>query len=131
MKLVINTLILVNALSLKSFTATAGIAAASVVGTGHAATDRALQIEPNYEYGDKRDLKHVIILMQENRSFDSYFGTMPGARGFADRYPVKQQHLKTTSGDPQSVFLQSQNGSADHQGDQEFIFLFDKPIRNF
>src|SRR5579859_3811365 len=26
-------------------------------------------------------IKHVIILMQENRSFDSYFGTYPGADG--------------------------------------------------
>jgi phospholipase C len=30
------------------------------------------------------NLKHVIILMQENRSFDEYFGTFPGARGFSD-----------------------------------------------
>ena len=27
-------------------------------------------------------IKHVIIIMQENRSFDSYFGTFPGADGF-------------------------------------------------
>jgi phospholipase C len=26
-------------------------------------------------------IKHVIVIMQENRSFDSYFGTFPGARG--------------------------------------------------
>ncbi len=26
-------------------------------------------------------IKHVIIIMQENRSFDSYFGTYPGANG--------------------------------------------------
>ncbi len=31
------------------------------------------------------DIKHVVILMQENRSFDHYFGTMPGVRGFTDR----------------------------------------------
>jgi phospholipase C len=30
------------------------------------------------------DIKHVVILMQENRSFDHYFGTLPGVRGFAD-----------------------------------------------
>jgi phospholipase C len=28
-------------------------------------------------------IKHVIIVMQENRSFDQYFGTFPGADGFA------------------------------------------------
>ena len=30
-------------------------------------------------------IKHVIIVMQENRSFDSYFGTYPGADGIAMR----------------------------------------------
>jgi phospholipase C len=28
-----------------------------------------------------RKIKHVIIVMQENRSFDTYFGTYPGADG--------------------------------------------------
>ena len=27
-------------------------------------------------------IKHVVIIMQENRSFDSYFGTFAGALGF-------------------------------------------------
>src|SRR5438552_1430780 len=26
-------------------------------------------------------IRHVVIIMQENRSFDSYFGTYPGADG--------------------------------------------------
>ena len=26
-------------------------------------------------------IRHVIVIMQENRSFDSYFGTFPGADG--------------------------------------------------
>jgi phospholipase C len=30
------------------------------------------------------DIEHVVILMQENRSFDHYFGTMSAVRGFAD-----------------------------------------------
>jgi phospholipase C len=30
------------------------------------------------------DIDHVIILMKENRSFDHYFGTMRGVRGFDD-----------------------------------------------
>ena len=30
-------------------------------------------------------IKHVIIIMQENRSFDSYFGTFPGADGLPTR----------------------------------------------
>src|SRR5512143_3806993 len=28
-------------------------------------------------------IKHIVIVMQENRSFDQYFGTFPGADGFA------------------------------------------------
>jgi len=27
-------------------------------------------------------IKHVVIIMQENRSFDSYFGTFPGGMEF-------------------------------------------------
>ena len=34
--------------------------------------------------GSIRDIKHVVILMQENRSFDHYFGTLPNVRGFSD-----------------------------------------------
>ena len=33
-------------------------------------------------------IKHVIIIMQENRSFDSYFGTYPGADGIPMRHGV-------------------------------------------
>ncbi|HEX5482746.1 MAG TPA: alkaline phosphatase family protein [Terriglobia bacterium] len=29
-------------------------------------------------------IKHVVLLMQENRSFDHYFGTMAGVRGYGD-----------------------------------------------
>ncbi len=32
-------------------------------------------------YPIKTPIKHVIVIMQENRSFDSYFGTFPGADG--------------------------------------------------
>ena len=35
-----------------------------------------------------RDVEHVVILMQENRSFDHYFGTLPGVRGFGDRVTI-------------------------------------------
>ncbi|MGA8271820.1 MAG: alkaline phosphatase family protein [Candidatus Sulfotelmatobacter sp.] len=36
-----------------------------------------------------RDIKHVVMLMQENRSFDHYFGTMAGVRGFDDPQAIK------------------------------------------
>ena len=31
-----------------------------------------------------KDVEHVVILIQENRSFDHYFGTLSGVRGFSD-----------------------------------------------
>ncbi|AVV44374.1 alkaline phosphatase family protein [Streptomyces sp. ID05-04B] len=34
--------------------------------------------------GSLADIEHVVLLMQENRSFDHYFGTLSGVRGFAD-----------------------------------------------
>jgi phospholipase C len=34
------------------------------------------------------DVKHVVFLMQENRAFDHYFGTMRGVRGFGDPHPA-------------------------------------------
>ncbi|OOQ87754.1 non-hemolytic phospholipase C precursor [Penicillium brasilianum] len=34
--------------------------------------------------GSLRDIEHVVIFMQENRAWDTYFGTMAGVRGFND-----------------------------------------------
>jgi phospholipase C len=39
--------------------------------------------------GSLTDIKHIVILMQENRSFDHYYGTMPGVRGFSDPTAIK------------------------------------------
>ena len=33
---------------------------------------------------DLSQVKHIVLLMQENRSFDHYFGTLSGVRGFGD-----------------------------------------------
>ncbi|CAM4329259.1 phospholipase C, phosphocholine-specific [Bordetella tumbae] len=49
---------------------------------------RALAIEANNATGTIMDVEHVVILMQENRSFDNYFGTLSGVRGFGDRFPI-------------------------------------------
>lgn len=35
------------------------------------------------------DIEHVVLLMQENRSFDHYFGTMSGVAGFSDPEAIK------------------------------------------
>jgi phospholipase C len=39
-------------------------------------------------FGDLRDIKHVVILMQENRSFDMYFGTLRGVIGYGDKATI-------------------------------------------
>jgi phospholipase C len=39
--------------------------------------------------GSLEDVEHVILLMQENRSFDHYYGTFRGVRGFGDPRPLK------------------------------------------
>ena len=53
-------------------------ASASLLGTWPAAIAEAAQGRK----GDLDRVEHVVILMQENRSFDHYYGTMPGVRGF-------------------------------------------------
>ncbi|WP_285509037.1 phosphocholine-specific phospholipase C [Actinokineospora sp. NBRC 105648] len=35
--------------------------------------------------GGLHAIEHVVILMQENRSFDTYYGSLRGVRGFGDR----------------------------------------------
>ncbi|GGX20747.1 phospholipase C, phosphocholine-specific [Pigmentiphaga litoralis] len=49
---------------------------------------KALAIEANNATGTIKDVEHVVILMQENRSFDHYFGTLNGVRGFGDRITI-------------------------------------------
>jgi phospholipase C len=49
---------------------------------------RAAGIDAAVRTGTIRDVEHVVIFMQENRSFDHYFGTMKGVRGFGDRFPI-------------------------------------------
>jgi phospholipase C len=51
--------------------------------------ERLLAAPANSPTGTIADVEHIIFLMQENRSFDHYFGTMRGVRGFADPRAVK------------------------------------------
>ena len=50
---------------------------------------KALAIPAHNRTGSIEDIEHIVILMQDNRSFDHYFGTMRGVRGFADPRAVK------------------------------------------
>ncbi|WP_424215935.1 phosphocholine-specific phospholipase C (plasmid) [Streptomyces sp. BI20] len=53
--------------------------------------------------GGLRGIEHVIVLMQENRSFDNYFGSLKGVRGFGDRTALRLP-------DGTSVFEQPRKG---------------------
>jgi phospholipase C len=44
----------------------------------------ALAVQPARVSGTIADVEHVVVLMQENRSFDHYFGALRGVRGFDD-----------------------------------------------
>jgi phospholipase C len=57
--------------------------------------------------GALSDIEHVVIFINENRSFDSYFGTYRGVRGFHDRNALT---LSDGSGKP--IFYQPFPGAA-------------------
>ncbi|GAB2966176.1 phospholipase C, phosphocholine-specific [Amycolatopsis acidiphila] len=62
-----------------------GTAAASMLSSSIA---RAAAIPASHRTGSLRDVEHIVVLMQENRSFDHYFGSLRGVRGFGDPRPV-------------------------------------------
>jgi phospholipase C len=70
-------------------------------GALHPAILKALLIEPAAQ-STFYDAEHVVILMQENRSFDHAFGALKGARGFLDKRAFVKQ-------DGHSVFFQKNN----------------------
>lgn len=75
--------------------------AAAFTGAGVAAAafppsiGRALAIEANNATKSIQDVEHVVILMQENRAFDHYFGKLAGVRGFGDRFPIPLPNGRT------------------------------------
>lgn len=73
----------------------AGLGTSSIL---HPAILKALAIEPA-ALSTFYDAEHVVILMQENRSFDHAFGALKGVRGFLD----KRAFIKE---DGHSVFFQ-------------------------
>lgn len=81
---------------------------------------RALEIEPDRNTGTLQDVRHVVILMQENRSFDHYFGTLSGVRGFADPHPAP-----TPSG---TVLTQADGQARCRPYDLQAEIASDKPV---
>ena len=62
--------------------------AATVLGALPPLLQAALAVPPRRGTGTIADVRHVVILMQENRSLDHYFGTLAGVRGFGDRMTI-------------------------------------------
>ncbi|WP_162034217.1 phosphocholine-specific phospholipase C [Chryseobacterium potabilaquae] len=82
----------------KSSLLLAGLGTSSIL---HPSILKALSIEPIAE-STFYDAEHVVILMQENRSFDHAFGSLKGVRGFLDKRAFTKQ-------DGHSVFFQKNN----------------------
>ncbi|MGW2351564.1 phosphocholine-specific phospholipase C [Actinacidiphila glaucinigra] len=75
-----------NALDRRRFMQLAGgTAALTALSTSIA---RAAEIPAHRNTGSLKDVEHIVVLMQENRSFDHYLGTLRGVRGFGDPHPV-------------------------------------------
>jgi phospholipase C len=71
------------------------LGAGAVSASFPASIARALEIPANDRTGTIEDVEHIVILMQENRAFDHYFGTLRGVRGFGD-----PRVMKLPNGDP-------------------------------
>jgi phospholipase C len=56
---------------------------------------RAAAIPAHRAKGSLEDVEHVVVLMQENRSFEHYLGSMRGVRGFGDPHPAMLPSGKT------------------------------------
>jgi len=72
----------------------AAAVAFAVVGLGGFSAGQA----PPRATGDIHKIRHVVIIMQENRSFDSFFGTYPGADGI----PAKNGRFTVCVPDPRT-----------------------------
>ena len=69
--------------------------------TASAAASLAPAIARAQSPGKLSDIDHIIVLMKENRSFDHYFGTLSGVRGFDDpagRAVFRQPDADSTDG---------------------------------
>jgi phospholipase C len=67
----------------------------AALGAGPGATqaaNAATYALPSGFKGDITDIKHVVVLVQENRAFDHYYGALPGVRGFSDKQALRFQN---------------------------------------
>ena len=101
------------------------LSSATLTSTFAKSIEKAVAVPAFNRHGSIEDVEHVVFLMQENRAFDHYFGTLRGVRGYGDPRPAMLR-----SGKP--VWYQPDNGgyllpfhpTADNLGMQ---FLEDTP----
>ncbi|MEU5338412.1 phosphocholine-specific phospholipase C [Streptomyces asoensis] len=65
--------------------------------------ERAAALPANHRTGSIEDVEHIVVLMQENRSFDHYFGKLRGVRGFGDPRPVTLANGKSVWHQPDAT----------------------------
>ena len=82
-------------------------AAAAVAATALPTSAKPVTEPKTRLHGDLRDIKHIVVVMQENRSFDHYFGSMKGVRGFGDRATIMLPGGKAVWEQPQTPVLGS------------------------
>ncbi len=86
---------------------------------------KALAIRAQRRTRTLMDVEHIVIFMQENRSFDHYFGTLRGVRGFGDRFPIPVPDAPGIAG--KSVWYQPSES-----GDSQVIAPFHlNTVQNF
>ena len=61
----------------------------------HDSIARAASIPAHRATGSIEDVEHIVVLMQENRSFEHYLGKLRGVRGFGDPHPAVLPSGKT------------------------------------
>ena len=72
---------------------------------------RAFEIPAHSRTGTIQDVEHVVILTQENRAFDHYFGALNGVRGFGDRFVIPAPDQGARAG--RTVFVQPNEHDAE------------------
>src|ERR1700691_5254659 len=66
----------------------AGAFGVALAACSESAIKKAASVPPASKTGDLGAVEHVVFLMHENRSFDHYYGTYRGVRGFDDRTAI-------------------------------------------
>ena len=85
---------------------------------------KALSIPANNVSGTIKDVQHIVVLMQENRSFDHYFGTLRGVRGFNDPRPVRLANGRPVWNQPPATVHTNRYHSRGLRPDAPYVLPF-------